>query len=82
MYEQVFQLNERPFTSAPNAKHYFPGFAIDQALAQSKLAIDRATGPVIIVGPTGSGKSLLLTMLAEHYREQDRSQTTNGKFCR
>ena len=70
MYEQVYQFNARPFTAAPYVKHYFAGDAIHTALGQTRVCIDRASGPVVVIGGTGSGKSLLLAMLEEQYQSQ------------
>ena len=70
MYEQVFNLNARPFTSAPYVKHYFPGESIHNALSQIKLCIERASGPSVVIGATGTGKSLLLAMLERQYYEE------------
>ncbi len=70
MYEQSFQLKSRPFTSTPFVNHYFPGQAIQKSLASARLCIDRGSGPVIVVGEVGTGKSLLLAMLEEQYRTQ------------
>ena len=72
MYEQVFDFNSRPFTAAPYVKHYFAGEAIQNALEQSRLNVDRGAGPVLIVGATGTGKTLLLAMLESRYRDQIR----------
>lgn len=70
MYEQSFQFNSRPFTSTPFVKHYFPAQAIQKSLGNSRLCIDRGSGPVLVIGDAGTGKSLLLEMLAEQYRPQ------------
>ncbi|MDB4458918.1 AAA family ATPase, partial [bacterium] len=72
MYEQVFNFNSRPFTAAPYVKHYFAGEAIQSALEQTRLNVDRGAGPVVVVGATGTGKTLLLAMLETNYREQVR----------
>lgn len=72
MYEQVFDFNSRPFTAAPYVKHYFAGEAIQNALEQARLNVDRGAGPVLIVGATGTGKTLLLAMLESQYRDQIR----------
>jgi type II secretory pathway predicted ATPase ExeA len=72
MYEQVFDFNSRPFTAAPYVKHYFAGEAIQNALEQARLNVDRGAGPVLIVGATGTGKTLLLAMLESRYRDQIR----------
>jgi type II secretory pathway predicted ATPase ExeA len=67
MYEEVFQLESRPFVSAPYVKHYYATQSMSHTLTQTQLCIDRAAGPVIVIGGPGTGKSLLLTMLAEKY---------------
>ncbi len=70
MYEQVFHFNSRPFTSTPFVKHYFSGDSIDHSLGQAKVCIDRASGPVMVVGGAGTGKSLLLALLEDQYHSQ------------
>ncbi len=70
MYEKVFNLESRPFVSAPFVKHYYATQSMSHTLAQTQLCIDRAAGPVVVIGGAGTGKSLLLTMLAEKYASQ------------
>lgn len=70
MYEQIFGLTKRPFTSTPFVPNYFPSDAIHHALSQIQMTIDRAAGPVIATGASGTGKSLLLAMLAEHFKQR------------
>lgn len=68
MYEQVFNFRSRPFTTTPFVKHYFAGATIQQSIGQAQLCIDRASGPVVLIGDIGTGKSLFLAMLEEHYK--------------
>ena len=70
MYEQVFNLNARPFTSAPYVKNYFPGQSIHDALTQTRICIERVSGPAVVIGATGTGKSLLLALLEQQYFNQ------------
>ena len=70
MYEQVFGLTGRPFTSTPYVKNYFAGESIHHALAQTRLSVERASGPVIVTGTSGTGKSMLLAMLTEHFKNE------------
>ncbi|MEL7500542.1 MAG: AAA family ATPase [Planctomycetota bacterium] len=70
MYEQVFNFRSRPFTTTPFVKHYFAGSTIQQSLGQAQLCIDRASGPVVLVGDIGTGKSLFLAMLEHQYKSQ------------
>ena len=67
MYEQVFGFTARPFASTPNVQNYFPAEAIHHSLSQTRLCIERASGPAMITGPSGTGKSLLLAMLAQQF---------------
>jgi len=72
MYEQVFNLTSRPFTSMHYVKHYFPAKEIDQTLQMCKLIVDRGTGPVVVIGDHGTGKTLLLAMLEGAFKSKYR----------
>ena len=72
MYEQAFNLNARPFTSMHYVKHYFPAKAINESLQTCQLAISRGSGPVVVIGDYGTGKTLLLAMLEEMFRQHFR----------
>ena len=67
MYEQYFDLKGRPFGSAPNADCWFPAEAIEQARVALTQSIDLAGGVGLLVGPPGTGKSLLLERLAADF---------------
>ena len=70
MYEKFFKLKERPFAAAPLAKRYFPAANIEHARQSLRRAIDRADGAGLIVGPSGTGKTLLLEVLADEFRNR------------
>ncbi len=70
MYEQIYHFHSRPFTATPYVKHYFAGQAIQQSLTQASMCVDRGTGPVVVVGATGTGKSLLLAMLEGQFQSR------------
>jgi len=57
----------RPFLSAPSPKRYFAAAAIEEARQRIVRAIARNEGPAILVGGAGTGKSLLLAVLAEQF---------------
>ena len=67
MYEKVFQLDTRPFISTPDASRFFSAAAIHESLSLACSAIERASGTTIVIGPTGSGKTLFLKMLEEQF---------------
>lgn len=68
MYEKVFQLTSRPFVSTPDVERFFSAKTTHRALTQACSCIERASGTVLVVGPTGSGKTLFLNMLQEQFR--------------
>jgi type II secretory pathway predicted ATPase ExeA len=68
MYETCFHLSHRPFAPAPSADRYVPTASLEQARQTLVRKIERGEGPGLVVGPAGSGKSLLLQVLAQHFR--------------
>ncbi len=70
MYQDFFQLAERPFKSNPCAHDYFPSQDGEQALQLCRLAIEEASGPAVVIGGTGTGKSMVLSVIADQYRDR------------
>ena len=70
MYESFFELNQRPFPTAPLATRYVPNASMEAARAAISRCIDRAEGSALLVGPSGSGKTLLCQVLAEQFRSR------------
>jgi type II secretory pathway predicted ATPase ExeA len=68
MYESHFLLSQRPFAPAPSAEAYLPTASLEQARQTLTRCIDRGEGPGLVVGPAGTGKSLLCQILAKHFR--------------
>jgi len=68
MYESHFLLSHRPFAAAPCADAYIPTGSLEQARQTLIRCIDRAEGPGLVIGPAGTGKSLLFQILASHFR--------------
>lgn len=65
--EDFFGLSGRPFAAAPRTDRYFPAASIEAARATLVRAVERAEGPALVIGPVGTGKSLLLRLIAEHF---------------
>lgn len=65
--EDFFGLTGRPFAVAPRTDRYFPAAAIEAARSTLVRAVERAEGPALVIGPVGTGKSLLLRLVAEHF---------------
>lgn len=70
MYEAFFGFSQRPFAAAPSANRYFPASSCDAARATLGRCIERADGPGLLIGPTGTGKTLLLSVLAEQFSKR------------
>ncbi len=69
MYEAHFGLNGRPFTSTPKVDLYFPATAIEQARATLARAVERGEGVGMVIGPSGTGKTLLFRLLARQFSD-------------
>src|SRR5262245_15774295 len=68
MYESHFLLSKRPFSAAPSADCFISTGSLEPARQTLIRCIDRAEGPGLVVGPAGTGKSLLCQILAEQFR--------------
>ncbi len=64
MYESFYQMTDRPFLAAPLADRYYPASSIDQARETVARCIERGTGPAVVMGAAGTGKSMLCHVLA------------------
>jgi type II secretory pathway predicted ATPase ExeA len=57
----------RAFLSAHDPQRYYAASAIEEARQRIVRAIARSEGPALVVGAVGTGKSLLLAVLAEQF---------------
>jgi len=80
MYEAYFKLQDRPFLSAPLPTRYFPAASIEQARQSISRCIDRGEGAACIIGPPGTGKSLLCQLLAEEFSERFAVAQLSGRL--
>lgn len=69
MYETFFGLQKRPFVSVPRTDLYFPGKVVEGARLTLERCIQRAEGPCLLIGPAGTGKTLLCHLLAEKFQD-------------
>jgi type II secretory pathway predicted ATPase ExeA len=68
MYESFFALTARPFAATPLAKRYFAATAAEEARQTLTRCVERAEGVGLMIGPAGTGKSLLCQVLADQFR--------------
>lgn len=74
--------SNRPFMAAPRVDFYHPAREIDAALQAIERAVRRAEGIGLVVGPAGTGKTLLLAKLAEHLRDDfDVALLSGARIC-
>lgn len=72
MYEAYFGLRRRPFSSVAQVKEYFPATAIEAARQNLIRCVQRGEGAGLAIGPSGTGKTLLCQLVAEHFQAQFR----------
>lgn len=70
MYEAHFGLAGRPFLAAALADRFYPARAIESARRILARAIERCEGVGIVLGPAGTGKSLLCQVLLDQFRDR------------
>jgi type II secretory pathway predicted ATPase ExeA len=63
MYLTHWALKHRPFSNEPDTRFFYHSATHDAALAELLYAADECRGAALLVGPFGSGKSLLLRAL-------------------
>ena len=82
MYESYFNLTERPFAAVPRIDHYFPAANIENARTMLARCIERAEGTAIVVGASGTGKTLLCQLLAEQFKTSFQvASLPSGHLC-
>jgi type II secretory pathway predicted ATPase ExeA len=82
MYEAFFGLNDRPFAPAPLARRYFPAGPAEAARQTLARCIDRGEGIGLLIGPAGTGKTLLCQVLAEQFRARFAiALLSSGRIC-
>ena len=72
MYEKHFGLCRRPFSSVVQVKEYFPAGAIEAARQNLIRCVQRGEGAGLAIGPSGTGKTLLCQLVADHFQGQFR----------
>ena len=76
------KFDERIFPAAPCVERYFPGFSIEEGRERLVRCIRRAAGPGLIIGATGTGKSMLLQVLAAQFSKRlDIALLSSAQLC-
>ena len=69
MYESFFGFGCRPFSAIPRVDFFYPTSFTQQACETIIRCVERSEGPALLVGPVGSGKTLVCQLLAEQFRD-------------
>lgn len=74
--------SNRPFLAAPRAAFYHPARMIEAARQNLERAIRRSEGIGMVIGPPGTGKSLLLAVIADQLRDDfEVAFLTGARIC-
>lgn len=68
MYETSFGFSARPFAASPQSRCYYSGGPVELARKTITECIERSEGPAVLIGPAGSGKSLVCYLLAQQFQ--------------
>ena len=70
MYEAYWQLQQKPFENYADPRFYYPGESHQAALLKLRYAVENQRGGALLSGASGSGKTLILSMLRAVLNEQ------------
>lgn len=71
MYYQHWGISQSPFDTSPVESRYQSNMAHEESLARARFLIDNHRSVGLLLGAAGSGKTLLLTVLAAELAEAD-----------
>jgi len=63
MYKSHWQLNQKPFENYSDPEFYYPGESHQAALLKLRYAVENRRGGSLLVGASGLGKTLLVSIL-------------------
>ncbi len=64
MYEKYWQLDQRPFETSDDPRFYYPGESHQGTLLKLRYVVENRRGGAVLAGGSGTGKTLLVRMLA------------------
>lgn len=70
MYESYWKLTRKPFENGADGGAYYPAEAHQAALLKLRYVIENQHGAALLAGGFGTGKTLLMRMLAEQLPER------------
>lgn len=70
MYEAWFGLSRRPFSATPDPSCFFSTEATRGAVDELTVCLESGQGVALLLGPAGSGKTLICSQVAQDLRRQ------------
>ena len=67
--QPTFDSTSRPFGAAPHPSRYFPAVVAEEARLRIKRSIERGEGPALLIGGAGTGKTMMLEVLAQQFKD-------------
>ena len=72
MYESYWNLDRKPFEEAADAELYYPSESHQGALLKVRYAVESRRSAAVLAGASGTGKTLLVSLLKQHLPEEFR----------
>ncbi len=63
MYESYWRLKQKPFENCADPRFYYPGETHQAGLLKLRYTVENRRGAALLAGPSGVGKTLLISML-------------------
>ena len=80
--QDLNNFDERIFPTSPCAGRYFPGASIEESRERLVRSISRGGGPGLVIGAAGTGKTMLLQVLAAQFSERlDIAFLSSSQLC-
>lgn len=71
MYTEYYGLRAKPFALTPDLRFFYPSSAHQRAMSYLRYGLEQGEGFVVITGPIGTGKTLLIQTLLDELRGQN-----------
>jgi putative secretion ATPase (PEP-CTERM system associated) len=71
MYDEFYRLNGKPFQLTPDRRFFFESQVHHRAMAYLRYGVEQSEGFIVITGPIGTGKTMLVRALFSELEGRD-----------